>query len=56
MGLKRVGYDSDFPYTTLIELKAIGMVIGMKKNMSRSNPGVLSVERSLEPVGQYSES
>ena len=38
MGLKRVGYDSDFPYTTLIELKAIGMVIGMKKNMSQSKP------------------
>ena len=54
MGLKRVRYDSDFPYTTLIELKAIGTVIGMKKNMSQSNPGVLSVERSLEPVGQQS--
>ena len=55
-GSQRVGYDSDFHYTTLIEVKEIGVVIGMKKNMSQSNPGVLSVQGSLEPVGQHSES
>ena len=55
-GVARVGYDSNFHYTTLIEVKEIGMVIGMKKNMPQSNPGVLSVQGSLEPVGQHSES